>query len=133
MKEALVKLQIADPIINKKRYYTIAALKDELTKQLSSTLETRGNCENNDENTVYKYHNYAQKLLYEINLLKPIPVFEISIADLSQELVQELQILHEETLNEVIIDAISRLYESVNFDYFHTVEIRGKIKWVFVK
>ena len=129
----VVKLTELENTILKKRYYTTAALKDALTKQLSSMLETRGNCENNDENTVYKYHKYAQKLLYEINLLKPTPVFEISIADLSQELIQELQMLHEEILNEVVIDAISRLYESVNFDYFHTVEIRGKIKWVFVK
>ena len=128
----LVNLQQADSKIEK-RYYTTTALKDELTKQLSSMLETTGNIENNDENTVYKYHKYSQKLLYEINLLKPSPVFEISIADLSQELIQELQMLHEEILNEVVIDAISRLYESVNFDYFHTVEIRGKIKWRFVK
>ena len=133
MKEVLVKLQITDPVINKKKYYTTAALKDELTKQLSSRLETFGNSENNDENTVYKYRKYAKKLLYEINLLKPTPVFEISVSDLSQELVQELQMLHEEILNEIIIDVISRLYESVNFDYFHTVEIRGKIKWRFVK
>jgi len=126
-------LQITDPVINKKKYYTTAALKDELTKQLSSTLEANSNSENNDENTVYKYHKYAQKLLYEINLLKPTPVFEISLADLSQELIQELQMLHEEILNEVVIDAISRIYESVNFDYVHTAEIRGKIRWVFVK
>lgn len=129
----LVKLQITDPVINKKRYYTIAALKDELIKQLSSMLETSGNTENNDENTIYKYHIYAKKLLYRINLAKPVPIFEISIADLSQEIVQELQELDQETLNEVVIDAISRLYESVNFDYFHTTEIRGKIKWGFVK
>ena len=75
----LVKLQITDPVINKKRYYTIAALKDELIKQLSSMLETSGNTENNDENTVYKYHIYAKKLLYRINLAKPVPIFEISI------------------------------------------------------
>jgi hypothetical protein len=58
---------------------------------------------------------------------------EISIADLSQELIHELQMLHEEILNEVVIDAISRLYESVNFDYFYTAEIRGKMKWRFIK
>ena len=68
----LVKLQITDPVINKKRYYTTAALKDELTKQLSSTLEANNNSENNDENTVYKYHTYAKKLLYRINLAKPV-------------------------------------------------------------
>ena len=127
----MIKLQISDP--ENKKYYTTAALKDELTKQLSSKLETFGNSENKDENTVYKYHKYAKKLLYEINLAKPIPIFEISVTDLSQELVQELQMIYEEILNEVVIDAISRLYESVNFDYFHTAEIRGKIKWRFVK
>ena len=94
----LVKLQITDPVINKKKYYTTAALKDELTKQLSSMLETSGNTENHDENTVYKYRKYAKKLLYEINLLKPSPVFEISLADLSQELIQELQMLHRRNL-----------------------------------
>ena len=127
----MIKLQISDP--ENKKYYTTAALKDELTKQLSSKLETFGNSENNDENTVYKYRKYAKKLLYEINLAKPSPVFEISLADLSQELIQELQMLHEEILNEVIIDAISRLYESVNFKRFRESRIISKIKWRFVK
>lgn len=123
----LVKLQVPDPVI--KKYYTTAALKDRLTKQLSSTLETNGN----SENTVYKYHEYAKKLLYKINIFKPIPIFEISIVDLSQELIKEFQMLHDETLNEIVIDAISRLYECVDFDYYRTSEIRGKIKWRFVK
>ena len=63
-----IKLQITDPVINKKRYYTTAALKDELTKQLSSMLETSGNTENNDENTftniVNMQRNYFMKLIY---------------------------------------------------------------------
>jgi len=45
------------------------------------------------------------------------------------ELQNELEGLDEETLDEVIVDSICRLYESVNFKHFHESGVRGKIKW----
>ena len=128
----LVKLQITDPVIYKKKYYTTSALKDELTRTLSSAAEYNINQQSNHIEIDYKYYRYAHKLLYTINLAKPIPTFEINISDLSRELKQELQELNHETLSEVVIDTISRLYEGINSDYFHTNGIRGKIKWRFI-
>jgi hypothetical protein len=125
------KLQVSNIII-KKKHYTIAALKDELTRTLSSAAEYNINQQSNHIEIDYKYYRYAHKLLYTINLAKPIPTFEINISDLSRELKQELQELNRESLTDVVIDTISRLYEGVNSDYFHTTGIRGKIKWRFI-
>ena len=36
--------------------------------------------------------------------------------------------LDDETLNEVIIGGIARLYESINFEFFHTKWYSGKDK-----
>ena len=44
------------------------------------------------------------------------------------ELKNELERLDEETLNEVIVDSICRLYESVNFKHFHESGVRRKNK-----
>ena len=130
----MIKLQTLDnpPISKKLRYFTTAALKDELTRQLSSAAVYNVNPDILHIEINYKYHEYAHKLLHYINLTKPVSVFEIKLSDLSQELVHELQLLHPETLNEVIIDAISRLYESIDFKYFHESGVRGKIRWKFV-
>ena len=48
----------------KKKYYTTAALKDELTRTLSSAAEYNINLQSNHIEIDYKYYRYAQKLLY---------------------------------------------------------------------
>jgi hypothetical protein len=119
----------------KKKYYTIAALKDELALQLSTAANYKINSEINHIEIEYKYHHYAQKLLglTSISKIEDISEFEIKLSDLSQILKEELEILDKETLNEVVVDAICRLYESVNFKQFRESRIISKIRWRFVK
>jgi hypothetical protein len=131
----LVKLQITDPVTNKKRYYTFAALKDELTLQLSTAADYKVDPETNHIEIKYKYHNYAQKLLglTSISKIENIPEFEIKLSDLSPILKQELENLEKETLKELVVDAICRCYESINFKQFRESRIISKIRWRFVK
>jgi hypothetical protein len=121
-------LQVSNIVI-KKRHYTIAALKDELTRTLSSAAEYNVNEQSKHIEIDYKYYRYARQLLYLTSLAKEIPVFEIRQSDIPMELKNELERLDEETLDEVIVDSICRLYESVNFKHFHESGVRGKIKW----
>ena len=131
----LAKLQISDPGINKKRYYTTAALKDELALQLSTTADYKIDSKTNHIEIKYKYHHYAQKLLglTSIGKIEDIHDFEIKLSDLSPILKQELENLDNETLNEVVVDAISRHYESINFKRFRESRIISKIRWRFIK
>lgn len=130
----MVKLQVSSLGI-KKKYYTIAALKDELALQLSTAADHKIDYETKHIEIKYKYHHYAQKLLglTSISKIEDIPNFEIKLSDLSPILKQELENLEKETLNEVVIDAICRLYESVSFKRFRESRIISKIRWRFVK
>ena len=121
--------------ILKKRYYTIAALKDELALQLSTAANYKIDYETKHIEIKYKYHHYAQKLLCltSISKIEDVSDFEIKLYDLSPILKQELENLDKETLNEVVVDAICRLYESINFKQFRENRIKGKIRWRFVK
>ena len=121
----------------KKRYWTISALKDQLTLELSSAADYDVNIKGKHIEIYHKYFEYARKNLYLINLaqdVKYIPVFQIKKSDLSPELVYELEQLDDDkTLNEVVIGAIANLYESINFEYFHKIGILGKIRWEIVE
>ena len=121
----------------KKRYWTVPALKDQLTLELSSAADYNVDYGRKHIEIYRKYFEYARKNLYLINLAKDvkyIPVFQIKKSDLSSELVYELEQLdNDETLNEVVIGGIANLYESINFEYFHKNGILGKIRWEIVE
>ena len=132
-----MKLTELKNIFIKKRYWTISALKDQLTLELSSAADYNVDYERKHIEIYHKYFEYARKTLYLINLaqdVKYIPVFQIKKSDLSPELVYELEQLdNDETLNEVVIGGIANLYESINFEYFHKSGIFGKIRWEIVE
>jgi hypothetical protein len=96
--------------------YTTAAIEDELVKQL--------HCKR-------KYLEQAERLIYRINIFNPLPVFVISERDISRALANALDGLGSITMKSVITHAVRRLYESVDFDYYHTSGIYGKVKWGF--
>ena len=133
----VVKLTELKNTFIKKRYWTISALKDQLTLELSSAADYDVDIKGKHIEIYHKYFEYARKNLYLINLaqdVKYIPVFQIKKSDLSPELVYELEQLDDDkTLNEVVIGAIANLYESINFEYFHKSGILGKIRWEIVE
>ena len=113
--------------------YSVSALKDELTLRLSSVADYNIDIKTGHIEIYHKYYEYGRKILFLINLAKEIPVFELNKTDLSPVLISQLADLDEKTLNEVIVEAIANLYESIAFDYFHKNGVRGKIKWKIVK
>jgi hypothetical protein len=69
---------------------------------------------------VKKYYRRARELLYRIPLWQPTPEFEVVESDLTEKLRKELQ---ENTSNEwrqdVLKQAVERIFENVNFRYYH--------------
>ena len=108
-------------------------MKDELTLQLSSAAHYKIEPKIRHIEIYHKYDKYGRRILFLINLAKEIPVFEIHKSDLSPILISQLEQIDEKTLNEVIVEAIANLYESIAFDYFHKNGVHGKIKWKIVK
>jgi hypothetical protein len=114
--------------------YTAAALVDVLIFYLLS----KNDCEilkdeiGHDQILVYNpYLNQAEGLLYKINLYDPLPEFVIWESDIPYDLALELSRLGHVTMKRVITDAVRRIYESVDPEYYHTNGIHGKVKWRF--
>jgi hypothetical protein len=81
--DAAEKCKISDEV------WTTAAIKDELTFQLSSTCSFKI-----DENTqvihiAHKYYDQADFVLRRINLYNPPPVFIINLSDITPKLQSE--------------------------------------------
>jgi hypothetical protein len=114
--------------------HTIAALEDKLVYILSSKTECDVYFDSDWDNKwlIHPFHPYvnqAESLLYQINIKKPLPEFVIFPGDIPAGLTKELNSLGKVKMNEVITNAVRRLYESVDFDYYHTNGIYGKVKW----
>ncbi len=57
-------------------------------------------------------------MLYRIPVYQPTPYFIINQSDLSPRLIKELASLTDLELDEVIKEALSQIFESINKDYF---------------
>jgi hypothetical protein len=117
-------------------HYTVAALEDELVRILSSTNTVDVVEEDVDgwHNNIYIHWLYleqAEALIYKANVYDVIPEFVIFTEHVPQELAKELKSLGKVTMNHAITNAVRRIYDSVNSEYFHTNGIYGKIKWRF--
>jgi hypothetical protein len=71
------------------------------------------------------------KVCYKINIYDPLPEFVIWQDDIPLGLVKALKSLGKVAMKRVIMNAVRRLYESVNSKYYHTNGIHGKVKWGF--
>lgn len=119
-------------------YYhlTTKALEDELLYVLSSKTECDVIIDENGEWFIHPFHPYinqAEGLLYKINVYQPLPKYVIFPRDISEGLAKELENLGKVKMNQVITNAVRRLYESVDPDYYHTNGIYGKVKWEIAK
>jgi hypothetical protein len=70
--------------------------------------------------TSRKYYNQANHLMYRIGVFKPTPLFEISIADLTPVLIDELRSLDKKSRNYVLKQAVGRIFEDINSRFFHS-------------
>lgn len=100
-----------------------------------------------DERTGHKrskYERQAEFVMYRIAFYRPPPTFVVNVSDFDLQdnintyepidtLRTELLSLDEETLEDVMTETISRLYENVNDRYYRLSIKRKDIKWVFQK
>jgi hypothetical protein len=94
---------------------TVERLIDELTLHLAAVEEIHV-----ENNRVRKYYAQARALMYRIPVARPTPVFIISKADLTDGLVLELEnCRNKDTLGYVLRSAVGRLFENLNYNYFH--------------
>jgi hypothetical protein len=111
--------------------WSLSKIEDELVLHLSSYAEA----DLLDENEILILHPYqeeAEFLIYRINSAKPIPDFIIYECLLPTKLRQELLDVKKYgkgEFNNVVTNALKRLYESIDHEYFHTSGIGGKIYW----
>jgi hypothetical protein len=108
-----------------------AALTDELTYRISS--HNACHIEEDEEGKTYirLYHLYleqAEVMLYRINVYDPLPEFVIYTDDIPRWLDDSLSGLDETSRKRIVTEAVRRIYESVDPEYFHTNGIYGKIR-----
>ena len=114
--------------------WSLAKIENELLLHLSSYAEA----ERLDKNEILIRHPYqeeAEFILYWINLAKPIPTFIIFESILSKKLRHELIDIKKYDINEfnrIVTNALKRLYETIDYEYFHLGGIGGKIYWRFL-
>jgi hypothetical protein len=90
-----------------------------------------------DESLViyYPYQEQARENLYKINLSNRPIIFEIYQCHLHPKLQKELfkiKQIDNNRYERIVTNSVKRLYESENFEYFHTSGISGKIFWKIV-
>lgn len=77
----------------------------------------------------YKAYHYLKLGLF---LRKDAPPFKVSLSHLSREIIYELSQLDEKDRKFVFKQAISRIFEDINFDLYHSA-ISGHLKVILVK
>lgn len=109
--------------------YSIAGLEDKLVEAISSH-----NSFEIDEDIIcikWDYIDQAKALIYHINVYDPLPEFVIFTQHIPEWLIQELSSFGKVTIKKIITNAVRRVYESVDPEYFHTNGIYGKVRWRF--
>jgi hypothetical protein len=128
--------------------WSISKIEEELVLHLSSysdaeikekdygSINNNTNCNTIEEIVIkHPYQEQAKDILYKINLSNRPLKFKIYNNTLSPKLKEELNNLHKtnkEAFNEIVTNAVKRLYESIDFQYFHINGIGGKIKWTII-
>jgi hypothetical protein len=113
---------------NEKEILSIAAVEDKLVSAISSY-----NTAEIDEDGIHiKWHylDQAMALIYHINVYDPLPEFVIFTENIPQQLSQELDRL-KVLKKKIVTNAVRRIYESVDPEYFHTNGVYGKVRWRF--
>jgi hypothetical protein len=65
------------------------------------------------------YYDQAGFLLHRIPVYEPVPAFIISLADLTDRIRLELEASSKRGRREVLREAVGRLFENIDYNYFH--------------
>lgn len=108
-----------EPNDNHKEFLTIECIVDKLTVRLAEVKETINN--NGKEIHVRKYYRQARELIYRIPVWKPSPAFTIYISDLTPQLKTQIAqlITSPDNLRYVLTQAAGRIFENLDFEYYH--------------
>ena len=105
---------------NIKDQWTTECLIDELALHLAQVTEHIAK-ENGEKITVRKYYHQAKSLMRLIPIARPPPVFIISNSDLTPRLRIEIESIRDSpiTLRYVLTQSIGRIFENLDFRYYH--------------
>ena len=101
--------------------WTIERIVDEVFLNLAGTTEIITIEENGRSIPVKKYYRQARELMKWIPIARPSPEFIINICDLTPRVRKEIQsiIAYRETLQYVLTQAVGRIFENLDFGYYH--------------
>jgi hypothetical protein len=102
--------------------WTIECLIDELSLNLASTKETITN-DKGRAITIRKYYSQARQLMKWIPVARlPSNEFVINICDLAPKVIKEIESVIDSprTLQYVLTQAVGRIFENLDFEYYHT-------------
>jgi hypothetical protein len=101
--------------------WTIERIVDELFLNLVSTTVIVTIEENGRSIPVRKYYRQARELMKWIPIARPSPEFIINICDLTPRVREEIQsiIAYRKTMQYVITQAVGRIFENLDFEYYH--------------
>ena len=117
--------------------WALSYIKDELIYQLSSASLVAIDKETNVIHITHKYYDFAEFILYRINIWNPKtpPIFVINTSDLTKKLQKELEQLRQR--DSIGFDKLryrscaQSILESVNQRYYHINGIAYKVTWRF--
>jgi hypothetical protein len=115
-------------------YWTISALEDELTFELSSACVFTINKNTSTIHIRRKYYEQAEYNFYRMNFLRPPPEFIINRSDLTPRLQSELSGLYKSSpkkFEKVVTNTVENIIETINHRYFHVGNIAAKVRWSF--
>ena len=101
--------------------WTIERIVDEVFLNLAGTTENITIEENSRSIPVRKYYRQARELMKWIPIARPSPEFVVYIGDLTPKVRKEIEsiISYPETLQYVVTQAVGRIFENLDFDYYH--------------
>jgi hypothetical protein len=114
--------------------WTSAAVKDELTFQLSSAISFKIDDNSQVIHITHRYYNRADLVLYRINVYEPPPDFIINLSDISPKLRSQLEQVYKssrDAFDRLVTEAVQSILESINQRYYHVSNITYKVRWRF--
>jgi hypothetical protein len=126
---------VSQQLREEQELWTTECLVDQLFLCLAGTKEyiTTTTTNKNDRTIpVRKYYSQARRLMKWIPIARPAPEFVINISDLSLKVRKEIESIIDSptALQYVLTQAVGRIFENIDFDYYHLSIARSlKVKF----
>ena len=113
-----IDIRVQNIVESSRTRYTISAIIDKIKKVLASVKSNADLEDTIDDDRYYYYKAYDfQKLgLYK---REDVPTFKVKLSHLPQDIIYELSTFDANTRRFVLKQAVSRIFEDINFDLYH--------------